>query len=332
MTSRPKIAFVDDESRVLDGLQRTLRGRSDTWDMSFHNDPEEAFREFRTLLPDVAVLDIRMPNMTGIELARKMRDEALETICIVLSGSTDFDVAVSSINDANIFRYYVKPCPPEDLTRGIDEAVRARKNRTNLEESEAAPPPGLTALSTTALELIPYGVIVCDADGKAVFVNSRAGRILSNGRSLSLDPAHRLRALRAAETSRLQDAINKAREEQSTTALTLEGESDKPLRLTAQPFDESGSGQSDLVGLFVFSEDELSPPDPQLLIEMFGLTISESRLTAQIARGISLDEAAAECGITKSSARTYLKNIFLKVGVSRQAELVRTVLTSLATH
>lgn len=332
MTPRPKIAFVDDESRVLDGLQRTLRGRSDSWDMSFHNNPEEALRAFRTLRPEVAVLDIRMPDMSGIELARKMREGALDTICIVLSGSTDFDVALSSINDANIFRYYVKPCPPEDLSRGIEEAIRAHEERARAQVSVAKAASSAATLSTTALELIPYGVIVCETDGKAVFVNSRAARILSNGYALSLDPDHRLRASRVTETNRLRDAIKKARQDQSTTALTLEADTESPLRLTAQPFDEERTEQSELVGLFVFSEAELSPPNPQLLIEMFGLTISESRLTAQIARGISLDEAAAECGITKSSARTYLKNIFTKVGVSRQAELVRTILTSLATH
>ena len=58
---------------------------------------------------------------------------------------------------------------------------------------------------------------------------------------------------------------------------------------------------------------------------------SPRRLAAALAQGMTMDEAAAECGVTKSSARTYLKNIFSKLGVSRQAELVRTILVSLAT-
>lgn len=335
MLSLPTIAFVDDEKRVLAGLKRRLRGKIPVWDMSFFDNPIDALDAFRKREPSVAIVDIRMPDMSGIDLARKIREDGHNTVCIILSGSTDFDLAVSSINDANIFRYYVKPCPVEELTRGISEAIEHHRDRllqTDTTVSEPKSGDGLAAISTTGLELIPYGVIVCNTDGKAIFVNSRASRILGNELSLSLDSEHRLRAGYVEETQKLRNAIAGARDEGAMTALTLGPESEHPLRVTVQPFDDKKGDMPGHVGLFVFSESEVSVPAPKLLMEMFGLTISESRLTAQLSKGLSIEDAAAECGITKSSARTYLKSIFMKVGVSRQAELVRTVLVSLATH
>jgi len=335
MLSLPKIAFVDDEKRVLAGLKRRLRGQMTHWEMSFFDSPVDALDAFRKNEPTVAVVDIRMPDMNGIELARKIREYGHNTVCIILSGSTDFNLAVSSINDANIFRYYVKPCPVEELTCGITEAIEHQRERflpLNAETPEPKPGGSLAAISTTGLELIPYGVVVCNTDGKAIFVNSRASRILGNEESLSLDTEHRLRAGYVEETQKLRNAISEAREESAMTALTLGADSEQPLRVTVQPFDDKNGAMPGHVGLFVFSESEVSMPAPKLLMEMFGLTISESRLTSQLSKGLSIEEAAAECGITKSSARTYLKSIFMKVGVSRQAELVRTVLVSLATH
>lgn len=63
---------------------------------------------------------------------------------------------------------------------------------------------------------------------------------------------------------------------------------------------------------------------------LFGLTPTESRLAVMLADGGSLQGIAAELGITEQTARTYSKRVFAKTGTSRQAELVRLVLTSLA--
>jgi DNA-binding CsgD family transcriptional regulator len=67
-----------------------------------------------------------------------------------------------------------------------------------------------------------------------------------------------------------------------------------------------------------------------LIARLFGLTSAEARLAALLADGMSLAEAAAALAISEGSARTYSKRIFAKTGVSRQAELVRLVLKSVA--
>jgi DNA-binding CsgD family transcriptional regulator len=59
---------------------------------------------------------------------------------------------------------------------------------------------------------------------------------------------------------------------------------------------------------------------------LFDLSPAESRLAMNLARGIPLAEAAQVCGITISSARTYLNRIFQKTGTHRQGELVALLL------
>ncbi len=62
-------------------------------------------------------------------------------------------------------------------------------------------------------------------------------------------------------------------------------------------------------------------PDPRVLEVAFDLTPAEARLAGQIVRGRSVQEAAKALSLTEQTARTYLKRIFCKAGVSRQSEL-----------
>lgn len=71
-------------------------------------------------------------------------------------------------------------------------------------------------------------------------------------------------------------------------------------------------------------------PKTEIVSTLFGLTPTESRLTVMLADGCSLQQIAVELGITEQTARTYSKRIFSKTGASRQSDLVRLVLTSLA--
>jgi DNA-binding CsgD family transcriptional regulator/PAS domain-containing protein len=70
-----------------------------------------------------------------------------------------------------------------------------------------------------------------------------------------------------------------------------------------------------------------APPDAQdgadALAAAFGLTPAETRLLASLFAGRTLAETAATLGITRPTAKTHLEHIFLKTGVTRQAELMR---------
>lgn len=63
------------------------------------------------------------------------------------------------------------------------------------------------------------------------------------------------------------------------------------------------------------------PADPAVVRDVFGLTLGEARVAALVGSGLPPREAAARLGIGEETARTALKRVFSKVGVSRQSEL-----------
>jgi DNA-binding CsgD family transcriptional regulator len=64
---------------------------------------------------------------------------------------------------------------------------------------------------------------------------------------------------------------------------------------------------------------------------LFGLTAAEARLSAGLARGQNLEELSERYSVSLNTARTHLKRIFNKTGVCSQGELIKLLLTSIAT-
>jgi DNA-binding NtrC family response regulator len=65
---KTRILFVDDETRILQGLQRTLRNMQQDWEMSFVGSGQEALNALSQKPFDVVVSDMRMPGMDGAQL------------------------------------------------------------------------------------------------------------------------------------------------------------------------------------------------------------------------------------------------------------------------
>jgi DNA-binding CsgD family transcriptional regulator len=74
--------------------------------------------------------------------------------------------------------------------------------------------------------------------------------------------------------------------------------------------------------MLLFEPRSDEPPDPAFLRDTFGLTLGEARVAALVGFGMAPRAAAEKLGIAESTARTVLKRVFDKVGVSRQSELV----------
>ena len=70
-----------------------------------------------------------MPEMTGVEFLaqRKAQPSTSGTMRVLLTGYADLQAIEASINEGEVFRYLVKPCPPEDLKRVVELAVTAAR-------------------------------------------------------------------------------------------------------------------------------------------------------------------------------------------------------------
>jgi AmiR/NasT family two-component response regulator len=97
-------------------------------------DGEEAVELARSMEPDVAVLDVKMPRLDGIEAARRILDE--RPIPIVMLTAYGQDELVSRAVEAGVFGYLVKPFREQDLLPAIHTA-RARHDELTALREEA---------------------------------------------------------------------------------------------------------------------------------------------------------------------------------------------------
>ena len=73
-------------------------------------------------------------------------------------------------------------------------------------------------------------------------------------------------------------------------------------------------------------------PTPSLLIDIFGVTLAEARLTLKLLEGLSLTAAAEALGISRNTARTQLSSVFSKTNLNSQTQLVKLVSDVLSDH
>ena len=73
-------------------------------------------------------------------------------------------------------------------------------------------------------------------------------------------------------------------------------------------------------------------PTPSLLIDIFGVTLAEARLTLKLLEGLSLTAAAEALGVSRNTARTQLSSVFSKTDLNSQTQLVKLVSDVLSDH
>lgn len=181
-----------------------------------------------------------------------------------------------------------------------------------------------------ALDALRQGVVLINERGGILHANRSAEHMLRNGGPIGV-VGGALRARSSAASNELSRALVLAASDESTigntgTAICLTEPDVPPVFAHVLPM---GGGQlrpemqpGAVAAVFVDpGPDGQSGADA--LATAFGLTASETRVLASLVAGRTLSETAADLGIARTTARTHLTHIFLKTGVSRQADLMR---------
>ena len=112
-----KILCVDDEEAILRGFKLNLRN---SFELHFASDGREGLDVFKREGGFAVVLsDMRMPQMSGSEMLQEIKKIDSEVVTVLLTGHTDFESAMSAVNDGNVFRMLSKPCPPDILNKTL---------------------------------------------------------------------------------------------------------------------------------------------------------------------------------------------------------------------
>lgn len=118
------VLFVDDEPKVLQGLQRMLRPYRHEWSMTFVGSGAEALAHLDAHHIDILVTDMRMPSMNGVDLMQQVLQRHPSVVRIALSGHAEREIVVRAVTLAH--QYLSKPCEADVLRDKLTQALRLR--------------------------------------------------------------------------------------------------------------------------------------------------------------------------------------------------------------
>jgi two-component system nitrogen regulation response regulator NtrX len=133
-SQRASVLIVDDEATIRESLRMTLEFEG--YRVEEAGNGLEALQIARERTPDAVLLDLRMPEMDGLETLRQLRERGYEMPVIVISGHADVPTAVEATR-RGAFDFIEKPLERDRILLAIRNAVEAWRLRKEARESGA---------------------------------------------------------------------------------------------------------------------------------------------------------------------------------------------------
>jgi len=216
-----QIMLVDDHELVRNGIKSLLEDEDELTVLGEASNGEEAIELIKNIVPDVLIVDIKMPSMTGIELVQRLTTLNLKTRFLMLSMHDSEEYVLQSI-DAGAHGYLLKDANREEFLKAIKTVyekdlyfsgdvsrylVNRYRQKTEGKEvfssiSTLTPPPTVaTAISLTKREM---QILQLAATG---MTNQQIAEQL--GKSKRTVEAHRFNLMKKLEVKNLMELINK---------------------------------------------------------------------------------------------------------------------------
>jgi DNA-binding NtrC family response regulator len=137
-----RVLVVEDEPRLRDLLTRAIAG----WGFvtTAARSGEEALRHADAEKPDIAVLDLNLPGMGGLECLQRLREKLPHLQAMVLTGFASIEAAKEAVH-LDVVEFLTKPCHLGELEKALDRALRrlppppsAAEELLNLQPDEPA--------------------------------------------------------------------------------------------------------------------------------------------------------------------------------------------------
>lgn len=191
---------------------------------------------------------------------------------------------------------------------------------------------GLSALWSSlgqahaALDAMDEAVFIVDRGRRVRYMNRRARGLLAEGGGIRVEHGM-LGTCRAEDGRGIDTLLASALAVGGARLLVARDARRSPLLVSAVPAAAMAAAQgepgfADAALVLVRDPDHVPVCRLQELQALFALTLREAELAAALREGLRLPQAAMRLGIAEGTARQYLKQVFAKTGVARQAELV----------
>ena len=133
--ARPRLMIIDDDAAVLPLVERFAR--SCRFDVSAYLSAREALAALADLRPDAALVDLQMPELSGIDVLRDIGATEPDCQVILMTGNASVDTAIEAVK-AGALDYLSKPLDFDRLRALLDGVRESRRRRERLLSAEAA--------------------------------------------------------------------------------------------------------------------------------------------------------------------------------------------------
>jgi len=130
---KARILIVDDDEGILETLSNILQETDYETDTA--KSATEAIEKSETIFYNVALLDIKLPDMEGTKLLTKMKETRPKMIRIMITGYASLQNAIEALN-LGADAYIMKPLDPEELLRVIAEKLKIQREAETMNQEK----------------------------------------------------------------------------------------------------------------------------------------------------------------------------------------------------
>ena len=316
-----RLLLVDDDPIVINTLHAGLTSAG--YHVDGYLDGASALAQFQTKTPDLAVVDVMLPDVLGTELAARMMETCYRPI-IILSGHSDLEIVNQAIR-YGVIGYLVKPISVEQLIPSIETAL-VRFGDINQQVAKHFGESGIDNIHVKALlERFSVGLVIVDSQRNVIHQNHVA-KSLINKKTVLVNRGGCLHAAGNHRSNEFNHAIGRAlghNGEPGVGAVTLDDASGRGIQVWAAPLSDNTSGDSASAIVVIIDPNQPTPAPEPLLKALYGLTTKECCLVSALLNGQTIDEYCESCHVSANTVRTHLKSIYRKTNTNRQVDLVR---------
>jgi two-component system response regulator DegU len=210
---RINIVLADDHVLVRKGIKAMLESEAEINVVGEAGNGAEALESARTLKPDILVLDIRMPEMTGLEAAAKLNDYAPNTKAVILS-MHDSEEYVMQALDAGAYGYLLKDTDRNEFVKALKQIYGGSKYFSGAVSNVLAnrllnTPKSTTRNSSPAED--PYGLTRREKEILRMVIDGKPNKEIADtlSKSVRTIETHRFNIMKKLGVNNAIDMVNR---------------------------------------------------------------------------------------------------------------------------
>ena len=122
----PKVLMIDDDKDLLKTMSAILKDNN--FDVVTAENGNSAVDEGKKVLFDAAIVDYRLPDISGLVVIKKLKEINPNILIILMTGHESLDLALQALKQ-HIFDFLIKPVHPKDLVKSLNRGLSAKKKK-----------------------------------------------------------------------------------------------------------------------------------------------------------------------------------------------------------